>query len=182
MSVQRRRLGRGMSQFAWLTLFTLMFGLWQAVKWTRATWNMEGTSNMSRFTRVGLIVVIVAAMAAIVGMQLMAADEADAPRGKATTKTSGLPKLVDLGSKSCIPCKKMAPILEELKKDYAGKFDVEFIDVGERENAGKARQYDIKLIPTQIFFDKDGKDLWRHEGFLGKADILAKCGVKRCGQ
>jgi thioredoxin 1 len=166
--------GGGMSQFAWLMLFALAFGLWQAVKWTRATWNTEGTSNMSRFTRIGLIVVLVTSMGAVVGTQLIAADEADAPQGKATTETGGVPKLLDLGSKSCIPCKKMAPILEELNKDYAGKFDVEFIDVGERENAAKAKQYGIKLIPTQIFFDKDGKELWRHEGFLGKADILGK--------
>jgi thiol-disulfide isomerase/thioredoxin len=166
--------GGGMSQFAWLMLFALAFGLWQAVKWTRVTWNTEGTSNMSRFMKVGLILVLVASMGAVVGTQLIAADEADAPQSKATTETSGVPKLLDLGSKSCIPCKKMAPILDELKKDYAGKFDVEFIDVGERENAAKAKQYGVNLIPTQIFFDKDGKELWRHEGFLSKADILAK--------
>ncbi len=129
---------------------------------------------MSRFAKVGLIVVLAAAMGAIVGAQLITTDDADAPTGTATTETGGVPKLLDLGSKSCIPCKKMAPILEELKKDYAGKFDVEFIDVGERENAAKAKQYGIKLIPTQIFFDKDGRELWRHEGFLGKADILGK--------
>lgn len=164
----------GMSSFAWLTLFALAFGLWQSVKWTRATWNMEGISNMSRFARVGLIGVLLAAMVAIVGAPLIAVDEADAPQGKAAIEAAGVPKLLDLGSKSCIPCKMMAPILEELKEDYAGTFDVEFIDVGERENAAKAKQYGIQMIPTQIFFDKDGKELWRHEGFLGKEDILAK--------
>jgi len=166
--------GGGMSQFAWLMLFALAFGLWQAVKWTRATWNMEGASNMSRLTKVGLILVLVTSMGAVVDTQLIAADEADAPQGKATTETGGVPKLLDLGSKSCISCKMMAPILEELKKDYAGKFDVEFIDVGQRENAAQAQRYGIRQIPTQIFFDKDGKEIWRHEGFLSKADILAK--------
>lgn len=85
-----------------------------------------------------------------------------------------LPKLVDLGSKSCIPCKMMAPILEELTKDYAGKLQVEFIDVWLKENVEKGKQYGIKVIPTQVLLGPDGKELWRHEGFISKADILAK--------
>ena len=83
-----------------------------------------------------------------------------------------LPKLLDLGATKCIPCKKMAPILEELKNEYAGKLDVEFIDVW--QNPDGAQKYEIKLIPTQIFFDASGKELFRHAGFFGKADILAK--------
>jgi len=85
---------------------------------------------------------------------------------------SALPKLIDLGATKCIPCKMMAPILEELKKEYAGKMDVEFIDVWENPNAGQS--YGIKLIPTQIFFAPNGKELFRHEGFFSRADILGK--------
>jgi thioredoxin 1 len=85
-----------------------------------------------------------------------------------------LPKLLDLGSKQCIPCKAMAPILEELKREYAGTLDVEFVDVWLKENAPLAEKHGIKLIPTQIFFDAAGKELWRHEGFISKEDILAK--------
>lgn len=91
---------------------------------------------------------------------------ADAP-----AKTA-LPRLLDLGSVECIPCKKMAPLLEELKKEYAGKLIVEFIDVWENPDAGD--KYGISLIPTQIFFDAQGKELFRHEGFFSKEDILAK--------
>ena len=83
-----------------------------------------------------------------------------------------LPKLLDLGASTCIPCKMMAPILEELKKEYAGKLEVEFIDVWKNPDAGK--QYDIEIIPTQIFFDAGGKELFRHVGFFAKEDILAK--------
>lgn len=83
-----------------------------------------------------------------------------------------LPKLLDLGATKCIPCKMMAPILEELKKEYAGKLKVEFIDVWENENAGK--EYGVEMIPTQIFYDAAGKELFRHTGFFGKEDILAK--------
>jgi thioredoxin 1 len=81
-----------------------------------------------------------------------------------------LPKLIDLGADKCIPCKAMAPILEGLKKEYAGKMNVEFIDVWKNPGAGKA--FGIEMIPTQIFFDASGKELFRHVGFFGKEDIL----------
>ncbi len=83
-----------------------------------------------------------------------------------------LPKLMDLGADKCIPCKAMAPILENLKKEYAGRFDVEFIDVWKNPDAGK--QYGVEMIPTQIFYDASGKELFRHQGFFGKEDILGK--------
>ncbi|NLE67285.1 MAG: thioredoxin family protein, partial [Lentisphaerae bacterium] len=88
------------------------------------------------------------------------------PQGKA------LPRLVDLGAGKCIPCKMMKPILEDLMANYAGTFKTEFVDVWENEAAGQA--YGVKMIPTQIFFDASGKELFRHEGFFSKEDILAK--------
>ena len=75
-----------------------------------------------------------------------------------------LPKLLDLGATKCIPCKMMAPVLEELKTEFAGRLEVEFIDVWKNPDAGK--KYKIKLIPTQIFFDASGKERFRHEGSL----------------
>jgi thioredoxin 1 len=83
-----------------------------------------------------------------------------------------LPKLLDLGAGKCIPCKMMAPILEELKKEYAGRMNVEYIDVW--VNPDSAKPYGIEVIPTQIFYDADGKELFRHVGFFGKEDILGK--------
>ena len=83
-----------------------------------------------------------------------------------------LPKLLDLGAGKCIPCKMMAPILEELKKEYVGRMNVEFIDVWQNPDAGKP--YGIEVIPTQIFYDAEGKELFRHVGFFAKEDILAK--------
>ena len=85
---------------------------------------------------------------------------------------AAVPRLLDLGAGKCIPCKMMAPILEELKKEYAGAMEVEFIDVWKKPEA--AKPYDIKLIPTQIFYATSGRELFRHEGFISKADILAK--------
>lgn len=90
-----------------------------------------------------------------------------------TTETrAGLPRLVDLGAKKCIPCKMMAPILEELKAEYAARLRVDFVDVW--ENPGAGNEYSIRVIPTQIFYDSSGKELFRHEGFFSKEDILAK--------
>ncbi len=88
------------------------------------------------------------------------------------TAQQPLPKLLDLGAGKCIPCKMMEPILEEMKATLAGQLDVEFIDVWENEGAGE--QYGIRMIPTQIFFDADGKELFRHEGFFAREDMLAK--------
>jgi len=84
---------------------------------------------------------------------------------------AGIPRLVDLGADTCIPCKAMAPILVELRTEYAGRLQVDFIDVWKNPSAGDP--YNIYAIPTQIFFDGNGKELTRHEGFNSKADILA---------
>ena len=85
---------------------------------------------------------------------------------------TGLPRLVDLGADKCIPCKMMAPVLEELKADFRGSMDVEFIDVWQDRSA--AAKYGIQTIPTQVFYDPSGKELLRHVGFIAKEDILAK--------
>jgi thioredoxin 1 len=82
------------------------------------------------------------------------------------------PKLVDLGAGKCIPCKMMAPILEDLRVNYSNQIEVVFYDVW--ENPEPARQFGIRVIPTQIFLAADGRELFRHEGFFAKEDILAK--------
>lgn len=77
--------------------------------------------------------------------------------------------MVDLGAKSCIPCKMMAPILVELKQEYHGRAAVIFIDVWEDRSQGK--RFGISSIPTQIFYDKHGREVYRHEGFYSKKEI-----------
>ena len=83
-----------------------------------------------------------------------------------------LPRLVDLGAGKCIPCKLMKPILDDLQRSCADHFITEFIDVWENPDEGKRRGVD--MIPTQIFYSADGKELFRHTGFYGKEDILGK--------
>lgn len=97
---------------------------------------------------------------------------ASAPATSATETPAALPRLVDLGADKCIPCKQMAPILEDMKTAYAGQLEVEFIDVWKNPDAGGS--YGIRIIPTQIFYDAQGQELFRHEGFYGKEDMLAK--------
>lgn len=89
-----------------------------------------------------------------------------------STQPQSLPKLVDLGADKCIPCKMMKPILDDLSENYNSKFKVIFIDVWKNQN--QAQNYGVKVIPTQIFFDTSGKELFRHEGFYSKEDILNK--------
>ncbi len=84
----------------------------------------------------------------------------------------GLPVLIDIGAETCIPCKMMAPILAELKQEYAGRFGVHFLNLD--EFPGLASEYQIRIKPTQIFYDASGQERFRHEGFFGKDDILAK--------
>jgi thioredoxin 1 len=101
-----------------------------------------------------------------------AAPPAVATTNAAPMATNALPRLVDLGAGKCIPCKLMAPILDELKSNYVGRLEVQFIDVWKNPEAGKP--YQIKVIPTQIFLGADGKEKFRHEGFYSREDILAK--------
>jgi len=87
----------------------------------------------------------------------------------ADTASAHLPKLLDLGSDYCKPCKKMAPILDSLKIAYQGKAIIEFIDI--KKDKQSARKYGITMIPTQIFFDAEGKEKYRHVGFLSAESI-----------
>ena len=100
------------------------------------------------------------------------ANSSEADKRAPEIASSGIPRLVDLGADKCVPCNMMAPILEELKEEYAGRMKVVFIDVWKKRD--KASEYGVQMIPTQIFYDASGKELFRRSGFIGKEDILAK--------
>jgi thioredoxin 1 len=101
-----------------------------------------------------------------------AATASSHPAAVGTVPVKGMPTMLDLGATECIPCKMMAPILTELEKEYAGKAAIVFIDVW--KNPGEAKKYGIRAIPTQIFFDKDGKEVYRHTGFMDKKSIVER--------
>ncbi|WP_243359467.1 thioredoxin family protein [Fundidesulfovibrio terrae] len=104
----------------------------------------------------------------LLGVAAQAAPLPDVPAKDMVT-------MVDLGAKSCIPCKMMMPVMDAVEKDYAGKAAVLFIDVW--ENPDQSKKYGLRSIPTQIFYDRQGKEVFRHEGFFDKksiSDILDK--------
>jgi len=154
-----------------LTLCLVACAVWVVHRIARK----DGVSRMSKVWKIAIVVVL-AAVVAIVIINKRGGSPPGTDAAGGTTQVSqpaaGLPRLLDLGSVSCIPCKMMAPILEELKKEYEGRLQVEFVDV--MANPDAATPYNISLIPTQIFFDASGKERFRHEGFFAKEDILAK--------
>jgi thioredoxin 1 len=77
---------------------------------------------------------------------------------------------IELGADRCIPCKAMQPIMKEIAREHAGKIQVVFYDVW--KDPAPARKYGIQLIPTQVFIDRTGKEVFRHVGFFSKEDIL----------
>jgi thioredoxin 1 len=90
----------------------------------------------------------------------------------------GKPAIVDFGSNSCLPCRQLRPVLEKVRTDYAGKLEVLIIDV--RDHGKLAAEYEVRVIPTVIFFDAGGKEVVRHQGFMSEEKIkgeLAKLGM-----
>jgi thioredoxin 1 len=88
---------------------------------------------------------------------------------------------VELGSVKCIPCKKMQPVMKAIEKEYGDQVKVVFHDVWTSEGKPYAKKYKIRLIPTQVFLDKDGKEYFRHVGFFPKEEVvkvLKQKGVK----
>ena len=97
-------------------------------------------------------------------------DLASIPLGQALS--SGEPTLAEFGWRTCVPCKEMKPILEELAVEYQGKLNVVIVEVYDQmELTG---QYGITAIPTQIVFDNNGNEITRHIGFWPKDDIIAQ--------
>jgi len=126
-------------------------------------------------TLIGTMALI--AVLCLAGVSYSTSESSAAPE----VPVKGKVTMVDIGAKECIPCKMMAPIMEELEKEYheSGRAAIIFIDVWKNRDEG--RKYGIRAIPTQIFYDKDGKEAYRHEGFMDKNQIVAmlqKLGVK----
>ena len=123
---------------------------------------------MERTTKNSIIIVLILTVIGIWGYKTYFVEKTPNQTTQDTEK--GKPMLLDLGSSTCIPCREMVPILDEVKKMYDGKAVVKVIDV--YDNPEAARKYEIKVVPTQIFLDKDGKEVSRHEGFSSKEDIV----------
>jgi len=105
---------------------------------------------------------------------ILSAGTSDAGSEKAIkgVPVKGMVTMVDLGATRCIPCKMMAPILKKVEKKYAGKVAIVFLDVW--VDPQPAEYFRIRTIPTQIFFNKKGEEVSRHEGFMSEEQIVAK--------
>ena len=101
----------------------------------------------------------------------------DNPVDKA--RMSGKPAMVEFGAKGCVPCDMMQPILDNLRKKYPDKLNVVFVHVGENQILGA--RFGIQSIPVQVFYDREGKEVFRHVGFYAETEVLkqlAKLGVE----
>jgi thioredoxin 1 len=126
---------------------------------------------MSRIAKVAVIAGVLATVALVAARRGGTPAQADGP-GRGAADARPLPRLVDVGADRCIPCKAMAPILEQLRADYPGRLEVTFVDVWKFPDL--ARPYGVRIIPTQIFLGADGRELARHQGFMSREDILAQ--------
>lgn len=106
------------------------------------------------------------ALMALAAALFIWSPSAQAGETAAQLPVAGTVTLVDVGAASCRPCKMMAPLLEELKGEYQGKAAVVFVDV--RFDRQAVERFGLRAIPTQIFYDREGKEAYRHIGFLDK--------------
>ncbi len=84
----------------------------------------------------------------------------------------GMVTMADIGSTTCIPCKMMEPVMENLRAAYKGRAAIIFVNIDKHPAAG--REYGLRAIPTQIFYNNQGVEKWRHVGFLNQKQAAAK--------
>jgi thioredoxin 1 len=138
----------------------------------RNSWK-EPASFAAFFTFVIITVSLVIGMPVIVpGINALPPGSAFAGelRTENPVTSPGVPTLVDLGADRCLPCRQIKPILEELQQEYKGRFNVVIYDV--LKDSAPAYKYGIYTIPTQIFLDEAGNELYRHIGYWSKREIL----------
>ncbi len=126
---------------------------------------------MKRSIRYGAIVVLLLA-----GLWALSLGRGGADAHASTEATGGsgveasIPRLVCLGAGKCIPCKQMEPVREALREEFDGRLAIEYHDVWKDGDIG--RRFGIRVIPTSVFFDAEGNELYRQEGFMSKEEIL----------
>jgi thioredoxin 1 len=124
--------------------------------------------------RIAVVVALFLAITAVVQVKRSGTAESGSNAAPALepAKDTLLPRLVEVGAEACIPCQMMQPVLAGLRKEYAGRLQVDFVDVW--KNPAEGDKYGVQIIPTQIFFDSKGKEVFRHQGFYPKEEIVAK--------
>ena len=109
-------------------------------------------------------------------------SETSMDSSSAADATSSLVTFIELGSVKCIPCRMMQPVMNELEENFPSDLRMLFYDIWTDEQSHYAREYGVRVIPTQVFLDQDGNEFFRHEGFFPYeqiVDVLSRQGVKR---
>lgn len=144
---------------------------------------------MKQIRILGFIVIAIVAVATFYNLQFKNRSPGNRVSGTAESEirydfnelpVKDMVTMIDLGATECVPCKMMAPILKKLEAAYRDRAVIAFIDVWKHRN--QAPRFGIKAIPTQIFFDSDGKEVYRHQGFMSEDAIveqLTRMGVEK---
>ncbi len=125
-------------------------------------------------------------LVALIAVGMFAAGTGQSRKGESASTANAssnkpLVTFVELGSVKCIPCRQMQPVMKAIEEKYGEQISVVFYDVWKDDQVQYADKYRIRVIPTQVFLDKDGKEFFRHEGFYPEAEIdkiLQKRGLK----
>ena len=144
----------------------------------------KGKPEMKNFKNLAIVAAVIVAAGLVFALkhnQAQSSESAPAVAAEAvrtsTEATDGaaetpaaLPRMVDLGADKCIPCKMMAPILNEVAEATDGTATIYKLNVDEQQQV--AAQYGIRSIPTMILF-KDGKEVERIVGVKSKEAVIA---------
>lgn len=144
---------------------------------------------MKQIRILGFIVIAIVAVATFYNLQFKNKSTEDRTSGAAESEikydfnelpVKDMVTMIDLGATECVPCKMMAPIMEKLEAAYRDRAVIAFIDVWKHRD--QAPRFGIRAIPTQVFFDPDGKEVYRHQGFMSEDAIveqLTRMGVEK---
>lgn len=113
-------------------------------------------------------ILLLASLVFGVGFLTKEVDKTDRKIGE----SKNLGRLLEVGSNSCASCQAMNKVLEELSTSHSSRVRIEKVDIFKQKEA--MASLDVRVIPTQIFYDKNDKELFRHEGYYSLAEILAK--------
>jgi thioredoxin 1 len=124
-----------------------------------------------KHTKLRIIVVITVGLLGPAG-SVWAQSKSDTPQAKVEAKAEKpLVTFVELGSVKCIPCRQMQPVMKAIEERYGKQVSVVFYDIWRSDQREYAEKYGIRVIPTQVFLDTNGKEFYRHEGFFPEAEI-----------
>ena len=119
-----------------------------------------------------LLVVFILIFLSVDYSQVFAQDKTGTSTASKPSAVKPLVTFVEIGSVNCIPCRAMQPIMNAVEQEYKGQVKIVFHDVWTPKGKEDAMKYNIRVIPTQVFLDKNGKEFFRHEGYFPKDEVV----------